>query len=370
MCRYDSVCEGEPHSKAQTVKQFLGWWQQADNYDWLSAYLRDRRMARFTQLLMAAITLALGTIPPLMLLSPHGPTSTLNRLVSATVGLSCLVMTVMWLRRWPTRGQSAAFSIVATVCISAACLNFPAPNGGLLACAAFASLAGYVAFFHSWRYLFFTLVCAAAVALTCTVRLAAQTDVVYAVGNLAIIMVAVLAIPLSAQVLLHVLGSDAAKSHVDSLTGLTNRRGFYRLTRELMGRSATTVSVLMIDLDNFKRINDTEGHAGGDLALIEVANILRATVPAHAVVARVGGEEFLIAQDVAADAMWAPAQEIQERILSTRWGLTASIGVASVTAPRDGTDVRPLIEEMIAAADSAMYVAKRSGGNQTRYAAA
>jgi len=351
------------------VKLFLGWWRRGDNYNWLSAYLEHRRVLGFTQVLMAAIVAALGVIPPLMSLTAHGPQGPWPRALAMLIGGCCAVMTVCWLRRWPTRRQSQAFTVVSTTCVAVACLIIPSPTGGLLGCAAFASLAGYAAFFQSSRFLVFTMGSAITVAAVCTARLSQQTGILYAACNLVVTMIAILAIPLSAQLLLYVLGTDAAKSHTDPLTGLTNRRGFYRLARRLIS-SGEVVSVLMIDLDDFKRINDTHGHAEGDRALQTIADILREVVPRDAVVARAGGEEFLVAHAVPAAAMSAPALLIRERIRATSWQLTASEGVAELTLPAVFDDAHRLVDNLVSSADDAMYVAKRSGGNQTCYAAA
>jgi GGDEF domain-containing protein len=85
-----------------------------------------------------------------------------------------------------------------------------------------------------------------------------------AVAKLLIIAVGVLAVPFSVHVLIHLLGDEALKSHTDPLTGLRNRRGFYRSARELLGAEVHSaepyLTVIMLDLDRFKQVNDTRGH--------------------------------------------------------------------------------------------------------------
>src|SRR5205814_1395254 len=86
-------------------------------------------------------------------------------------------------------------------------------------------------------------------------------------------------------------------SRIDVMTGLFNRRhAMETVEHELArsGRQGTAVGILMFDVDYFKRVNDTHGHAGGDAILIEVARRLRAGVREWDVVARVGGEEFCV----------------------------------------------------------------------------
>jgi diguanylate cyclase (GGDEF)-like protein len=242
----------------------------------------------------------------------------------------------------------------------------------LLGCTAFAALAGYVAFFHTSRYLALVLTTATATSITCAVELARTEGVLVALAALLIIAVGVLAVPFSVHVLVHLLGGDALKSHTDPLTGLRNRRGFYRSVRELTGRAHVAepyLSVIMMDLDGFKKVNDTRGHPTGDRVLVAVADILRHTTRRRAVIARVGGEEFLIAEMTEADEGHTIAERLRQEVATIPWGATASVGVASIG--RDDTvdlDTRAVIDHLVDAADAAMYEAKRAGGNRTRRA--
>ena len=279
----------------------------------------------------------------------------------------------MWLRRWPSRRQSVSFVLLANACLAASCLNYNSPGMSLLGCTAFAALAGYVAFFHTSRYLALILVTAAATSIVCAVRLSTGGSALVAVAALLIIAVGVLAVPFSVHVLIHLLGDEALKSHTDPLTGLRNRRGFYRSARELIyaSKDAATpyLSLIMLDLDRFKEVNDTRGHTTGDRILIAVADKLRHATSGRAVVARVGGEEFLIADLTKAGEAHAIAERLRQAIAEIPRGTTASVGVASVTRIGSGSlDARAVLEQLVDAADSAMYVAKRAGGNQTRQA--
>ncbi|WNG95038.1 GGDEF domain-containing protein [Mycobacterium sp. ITM-2016-00318] len=125
----------------------------------------------------------------------------------------------------------------------------------------------------------------------------------------------------------------------------------------------------MLDLDRFKEVNDTRGHTTGDRILAAVADKLRHATSGRAVVARVGGEEFLIAEMIQSGEAHTIAERLREAVAEIPWGATASVGVASVTRIGSATlDARAVIEQLVEAADSAMYVAKRAGGNQTRHA--
>lgn len=136
----------------------------------------------------------------------------------------------------------------------------------------------------------------------------------------------------------------------DPLTGLANRRrweDFFRTA--LAGR---TVSVLLLDLDHFKRYNDAHGHLAGDELLVELAAALEETVGASGLVARWGGEEFAVALP---GARLAEGMAIAERIRAVvPHGQTCSVGAAT---RQFGDDARSLMDR----ADRALYEAKQSG---------
>lgn len=348
------------------------WWRQPDHYDWLSGYLDAQRLRGFTRLMMVAVIVALGTAPVLMHWSPGGPADGLPTLLSGILTLITATMAVLWARRWPTREQSKAFAVTATLCIAAACLLDRDPVAGLLGCACFAAMAGYVAFFHTSPY----LVAVIGVAVTTTgiqaVRFALAGDPAGAASKFLVILVGVLAVPGSIQVLVRLLGSDAAESDVDSLTNILNRRGFHRAAYELIGRAARhggTLGVILVDLDGFKRINDTRGHAAGDRLLITVAEILRGQAAGDDIVAaRLGGEEFLVCGHLDDAATAALAERIRLDVAALPDAITVSIGstlakIATLTDP----EISPLIDRLVEAADDAMYRAKRAGGNRVEH---
>src|SRR4051812_48888418 len=158
----------------------------------------------------------------------------------------------------------------------------------------------------------------------------------------------------------------------DELTGLYNRRALEeRLAAEISRslRHQLHTSVLLIDLDRFKMINDTMGHAAGDRLLIQVAKILRQQCRALDVVGRLGGDEFLVIlpmtkpseAQVFVGRVQASLRDLEQT--SPEFGTcTLSMGVAE--SPRHGTTVSSLL----AAADSALYKAKRGGRNTVEVA--
>lgn len=153
----------------------------------------------------------------------------------------------------------------------------------------------------------------------------------------------------------------------DALTGLPNRALFTdRITHALAKRSAdgTPPAVLFLDLDGFKKVNDSAGHAAGDELLIQAARRLRAAVRAEDTVARLGGDEFAALLEGDAGACDSRTREVAERLLSaltmpyrlagTEAMVTASIGLAVATP-----GITPA--ELMRNADLAMYGAKAAG---------
>jgi two-component system cell cycle response regulator len=161
----------------------------------------------------------------------------------------------------------------------------------------------------------------------------------------------------------------------DSLTGLYNRRYLLTHLGRLMEDTAhrqKPLSVLMVDVDHFKPVNDTHGHAVGDLALQHITEIMRSNVRNVDTVARLGGEEFLIVMPDTQDTFAVRiADRLRERIATTPMILadgqsltvTVSIGCAMRDSPDDDT-----LEALMERADRALYRAKNSGRNRVEKA--
>jgi diguanylate cyclase (GGDEF)-like protein len=153
----------------------------------------------------------------------------------------------------------------------------------------------------------------------------------------------------------------------DFLTGVYNRRYFYTNAQEYFQeakQSGQNFGVAMIDIDHFKKINDTYGHDTGDKAIVNLSQILTTNVDAKDIVARFGGEEFcIILKDMSANAIKEKLETIRQKVEKSsikdhdKWiSFTVSIGV--VTSAED------TLEETINTADMFLYNAKNSGRNQ------
>jgi diguanylate cyclase (GGDEF)-like protein len=161
-----------------------------------------------------------------------------------------------------------------------------------------------------------------------------------------------------------------ALATTDTLTGLSNHRAFRTRLQEEIERSQRykhTVTMILIDLDHFKRVNDTQGHPAGDAILAQVGGVLRRCSRGTDLVARYGGEEMVVlCPETQPDEALILAERIRESIENKVFRLptggelriTVSLGIASL--PEHGTDANTLID----AADRALYDAKSMGRNR------
>ena len=160
-------------------------------------------------------------------------------------------------------------------------------------------------------------------------------------------------------------------AHVDALTGLPNRRLIVdRLQQEwaAYARRHKSLSLILLDVDNFKQVNDEYGHDMGDTVLTRIAQVLRRETRAEDTIARFGGEEFVI---LTPDAELVAAVQLAERIRGAierevftdagrSWSITASFGVATACESTRSW------ETLLKTADVALYQAKSAGRNRVR----
>ncbi len=345
-------------------------WHQSDHFDWLSLYLNTRGIRLIWRAMVAAVIASIAMVPVVVLVRPTVPHYPAAVIVSPIASGFGVLVALFWLIRWPTRGQSVLFSLVGSVCIAAACLVQGDPRVGLLGCSAFAVLGGYIAFFHSARDMMINLSIAITTGAVLAVRLIRYYDTVVAGCGFLLVLALNVAFPFAVYWLVHALGSDLRHSSRDTLTGLLIRRAFYQSAYALLLRrreGPSYLGVAMIDLDNFKRLNDTHGHSTGDRALVAVGGALRLASSSTSLIARFGGEEFVVADTYRTNDLHGLAEQLRTAIAAIDYPVTASIGIA--TAPLAASfhpAQRELIDDLVDLADTAMYAAKRAGGNQSR----
>lgn len=157
-------------------------------------------------------------------------------------------------------------------------------------------------------------------------------------------------------------------AYYDKLTGAVNRTLFYKFSEKFLDaarRNNTILGLMFIDIDKFKKINDTYGHEAGDKVLVKVADMLTKSTRKNDVVTRYGGDEFLIllphiknlndCKIIACRILDSESNIIEYR--GNEIHISLSIGISSY--PQDGDN----IDDLIAKADRAMYIAKKRGGN-------
>ena len=161
-------------------------------------------------------------------------------------------------------------------------------------------------------------------------------------------------------------------AHVDDLTGVNNRRYLFELAGhefDVARRYQQPLSVIMFDLDHFKQVNDTFGHAIGDQILKDVTQAARAQLRDVDLIGRYGGEEFVVILPVtSAQQAYLLAERIRANVESLRVetdtvpaAVTLSIGIAEIIhSPQDES-----MEDLLRHADEAMYAAKKAGRNRT-----
>lgn len=350
----------------------IGGWRQSQHYDWLSGYLAARRLIGFTRALMAMLMVSYIACLVALLAgidSPRGSVPIAMTWIACAGGVAGLLLFV-W--RWPTRAQSVAFALALNASIALACLAYPNPLAGMIGCIAFATSGAYIAFFQTTGLVLYNFIVAAAVASIQALRLAMSGHPALAGVDLWLVIEVNIALPVAIHALVRSVAGDLLRADRDPLTNLLNRRAF---NNKMLGLIATRRNVdthlvaVVIDLDNFKALNDAHGHVAGDQALVDVAQALLVLADDYqAALARSGGEEFFLAaisSDCNAETLATCACDA---VATSPAAVTASVGTACAQLDDDTlAQPRTLLEDLITAADTAMYRAKRRGGNQTHH---
>jgi diguanylate cyclase (GGDEF)-like protein/PAS domain S-box-containing protein len=157
----------------------------------------------------------------------------------------------------------------------------------------------------------------------------------------------------------------------DGLTGLYNWRAFYEHAGQMLRtahRRQEYTTLLMLDLDHFKQVNDRFGHAEGDRVLQAVASTLNATARENDIVSRHGGEEFVVAMTGLSEAEGLVAAERLRAAIAAienmKTPITASIGVATLAPQTQKQEASRVLADLLDKADQALYAAKNNGRNQ------
>ena len=351
------------------VRQLLS---RAD-YSWLLSYLESRGFLIWVRCAIAVGGLAISLTALLAAFAPPGVLWPHGRSVMLAMSVVALCWAARWLLwRWPSRTQSLVMMAGADIGIAAACFIHRDLVLGIAATPLFAVTGAYLSFFHSVRanlcHVLFAFLVAAAALIACGYVQGTQWLPLAASKAFIGLLSTALVLPFI-QVGYRIFRSSADESTFDTLTGLLNRRGLKREVARTEFDDSPPQSpwtVLLIDLDDFKSVNDTYGHARGDDVLVAVAEAMTRTVERDATVlaARFGGDEFVLATREPPLVGHIVAERIRETIGAlTDPTVSVSVGVAGDDDGRRG------VFELITEADRAMYKAKRSGGDRVMSAA-
>lgn len=167
------------------------------------------------------------------------------------------------------------------------------------------------------------------------------------------------------------LEKSQQEAQTDALTSLFNKRGFekrFELERIRAKQNELPFSIIMVDIDYFKRVNDTYGHLVGDSLLKSIANLLKSHLRKNDIASRYGGEEFLILlPETELDGATAVAQKIKDTLAKKEWKLKEtgeSMGRVTVSMGIALYRLNEPEEALIKRADDALYLAKNNGRNQ------
>lgn len=308
----------------------------------------------------------------LHLLGPHGPTA---RAVHLLVAASALLVGLRWLvGSWPSHATAVAFVVWADFSLATeAALSSPVSWLCTTVCIYMGLIGVFAAVMLGVRVL-----SAHCVFATATIGMVTGVGVVVdhvPWFDLCIFLVPALSLVVALPILIQVLvggGRRFAQSIFrdalhDPMTGIYNRRGMYSAAARLGSTpAATIVGAAVIDVDRFKKLNDTHGHERGDAALQLLANALQSCTRSGDIVARVGGDEFAViaAFNTVAD-MNSFIARIHAALESVADILTVSVGTAWQPA---GAVAESGVDALLRSADTAMYHAKRLGGNRIKQA--
>lgn len=354
-----------------------GWWHSPVDYGTQVAFFATRGLLRVNQVLVGAGLTMVAVITTIMQFSPAGPGTLPARVLAGAVAVGAVGWALRWwIGGWPTKSTSRAF--IASVDAAMALLVLINTNASVVGFGptVLVLLSFYLVFYEDAKVLLLHSAWIAITVLLLALNAAHDAGGDIALGTVKLIAGASLAfVPLAIQLGIWILQNEANESLRDPLTGLLNRRGIRLHVRNLLtGKAfgADHIVVILADLDRFKDINEVHGHGVGDEVLIRTARRITVAIGAHSVVARVGGEEFVVIAVVPADGGAGAADLVCAAVGSPADSVPVTGSIGATSAPiatfcSDAANAAQVWESLLDSADQAMFQAKRAGGNQSVY---
>ncbi|MGB6181684.1 MAG: GGDEF domain-containing protein [Rhodococcus sp. (in: high G+C Gram-positive bacteria)] len=369
------------------VSLFRESWNAGRDTQALRMFIEARGLSRLVRAFISSLTLVVTTVAILSLGSPSGAQGIIDRVVVVICIAGGIGWTVRWnVSRWPSFRESIAFLVFADIAITVVCFLDSNSLAGLSGAGLLVLLGTYATFLLGPRVLYAHVVwcCVSIAILAGRVAMDPQFDLAIAAAKSIMLFVVGAAVPVLIELGVHLIRVDADMSITDPLTGLSNRRGLERRLLLLIDDAPSRTlpplaAVIVLDLDKFKAVNDKLGHNVGDEVLIRVGRSITAVSNHTAVIARHGGEEFLVFDMFAdADAAHDCARAVRDAVASAHLPdegttyisslpvVTASVGLATMPTAEllgDADRAGPALASLVDRGDAAMYRAKRAGGH-------
>ncbi|GAA2061047.1 GGDEF domain-containing protein [Williamsia deligens] len=362
-------------------RAFRYWLTAPHDYLWIVHHHSMRPLNHQLRAVLSFATVMMALASVLALLSSRGPRGDWGTALTLVILAMQAVVAVGILRvRMPrtTRRARAYFVgllVFGDVGVAAVMLTLP-PLDGAFGCVLLALNSTICVYFVSSRWLIAHLTFSFWFIALSAWRVA-RTDVVdlFGVGSGAVAMLmAVCGAPVASHVAWALLSTDARQSVRDPLTGLRNRRGVEASLEQTWSRARAlghAIAIVVVDVDDFKVVNDTYGHDTGDVVLQRLAGAMSQATPDDAVVGRTGGEEFMVILSGSADELRAQVDAIAPALripvpedTDSAMGLTVSVGAAVLETPSASYRAADDFRDALRTADALMYAAKRAGGDR------
>ena len=342
-----------------------------DHYHWLTSLVSNSHLERATCRLIAASAFLLGLIPLVLVEDQSGPHTPVRTAVAVVVVLSAAIVAIVWTTRcWPTRGQSRASALVATVCVAAAVLVIPDPLVAALGGIAFAGPAGFTALFHTRRLLICTWALAAVTLISSAWRLL-QTDMLLAAAVVPLVVLINVFAGFAWLLVMHLTDAKVSSARIDPLTGLYHRAGFDEKLSTVLGARDRTddrhLVIVVVHIDTHGLLVSMDQRARAERTCVAAARQLRGAVRRDSVLAYLGDGGFVIAELFTSTDPHFMLERLRGTLTDRPAQLSASIGaVSTLLAPLAPHPVKDVLDELIRIADHARHDAHRAGGNTTR----